>query len=388
MNTDIHESFLQLVRLGIGHTESTDNTESKGLSGADWVQLKALADRQGLSAVVLDGIDKLNTNGLSVTMKLKWIGEILRNYELRYRAYEKAISSLAGFYNQHGFKMMVLKGYACSLDWPRPEHRPCGDIDIWQFGQQKEADKVLSDTDFTDYTDKGSQSSKSYQNLSRISQSENTIEIDSSHHHHTVFKWNGFMVENHYDFINVHHHNSHIQLEKTLKELGKDDCYYVLLNDEKVYLPSANLHALFLIKHTALHFAGIELTFRQVLDWAFFVEKHGKDVNWNWLLGILDEYGMMPFFNILNAICIEDLGFDATIFPSAQYIPDQKERVLKDILTYQFSEDNSSNVFIRQVRRFRRWKANEWKHKLCYKESMWSAFWSGVWGHLLKPSSI
>lgn len=27
MGTDLHESFLQLVRLGIGHTESTDNTE-------------------------------------------------------------------------------------------------------------------------------------------------------------------------------------------------------------------------------------------------------------------------------------------------------------------------------------------------------------------------
>ena len=88
----------------------------------DWKQLKYLADEQGLSAVILDGIDKLNTklskstNTLPLQMKLEWIGEVLQNYEQRYTAYEKAISSLAGFYNQHGFKMMVLKGYACSLD--------------------------------------------------------------------------------------------------------------------------------------------------------------------------------------------------------------------------------------------------------------------------------
>ena len=143
MTTNIHESFLRLVRLGIGHTESTEITDN-----VDWVALKALADNQGLNAVVLDGIDRLQLNNLvayelSLQMKLEWIGEVLQNYEQRYKQYEQAIGSLAGFYNQHGFKMMVLKGYACSLDWPMPNHRPCGDIDIWLFGQQQEADKAL-----------------------------------------------------------------------------------------------------------------------------------------------------------------------------------------------------------------------------------------------------
>lgn len=72
--------------------------------------------------------------------------------------------------------MMILKGYACSLDWPKPEHRPCGNIDIWLFGKQKEADALLANK-------KG-------------------LEIDSSHHHHhTIFYWRDFMVENHYDFF-------------------------------------------------------------------------------------------------------------------------------------------------------------------------------------------
>lgn len=36
--------------------------------------------------------------------------------------------------------MMVLKGYGLSLNYLKPSHRPCGDIDIWLFGKQKEAD--------------------------------------------------------------------------------------------------------------------------------------------------------------------------------------------------------------------------------------------------------
>lgn len=365
MDTNIHELFLQLVRLGIGHTESTEGTEK-----VDWVALKELAERQGLSAVVLDA---LNTDGTNLTdtmpvkMKLEWIGEVLQNYESRYRLYEKAIGSLAGWYNQHGFKMMVLKGYACSLDWPKPNHRPAGDIDIWLFGQQKDADTALGSW----LKVQGSKSS-----------------IDNSHHHHTVFDWQGFMVENHYDFINVHHHKSHVVLEKILKEYGSDNSHSVLVCGEKMYLPSPNLHALFLKKHLMLHFSTGEMTLRQVLDWAFFMEKQGKQVDWDKVLQVYDEFGMREFFNIINAICVNDLGFRAEIFPYVQYNSILKERVLNDIMSPEFVEEMPKRFFARVLWKIRRWKANEWKHKLCYKESMWSAFWSGVWGHLLKPSSI
>lgn len=359
---DLNESFLHLVRLGIG--TSKDACIPKSL---DWFQMKTIADEQGLSAIVLDGLDKLNTNQTNSTnllpleFKLEWIGEVLQEYEQRYELYKKSIGSLAGFYNQHGYKMMVLKGYACSLDWPKPEHRPCGDIDIWQFGQQEEADSVLL--------------------------KEKGIKIDNSHHHHTVFNWGDFSVENHYDFINVHHHKSHVALEKLLKELGADDSFHIDVYGEKVYLPSPNLHALFLLKHAALHFVGTELTFRQVLDWAFFVEKHSKDIDWKWLLEVVEDNGLMPFLQIINAICVEDLGFEAEIFFMNQHCPEIKEKVLNEIYAYVYKGE-SSNIIKRQVQRFSKWKKNEWKHELCFKDSMWSSFWNGLWGHLLKPQSL
>ena len=137
-----------------------------------------------------------------------------------------------------------------------------------------------------------------------------------------------------------------------------------------------------------MHFVGTELTFRQILDWAFFVQKHGKKVDWEWLLGTLDENGLLPFFQILNAICVEDLGFEHSLFPTVSFNPMLKDKVLEDVFSYSYQEDSSSHLIRRQINRFRRWKASEWKHELCYKESMWSAFWSGVLAHLLKPKSI
>ena len=122
------------------------------------------------------------------------------------------------------------------------------------------------------------------------------------------------MVENHYDFINVHHHKSHSELERIFKELSKDDSNYLIVNGEKVYLPSPLLHTLFLIKHLTLHFSTGELTIRQLLDWAFFVEKHGKEVDWKWIDGQIEYFGMKTIYGIFNAICVEDLGFNPKMF--------------------------------------------------------------------------
>lgn len=357
----LKQSFLSLVRLGIGTEPST---ERRFLADLDWERMKALADAQGLSAVALDGLDKVPSSAydMPAMMKKQWIGEVLQGYEYRYEQYRRAIVEMAGFYNSHGFKMMVLKGYACSLDWPKPEHRPTGDIDIWQFGQYREADAALA--------------------------TEKKIDIDRSHHHHTVFYWRDFMVENHYDFINIHHHKSHVKLEKILKKLCEDDTYSTEVYGEHVYLPSPDLHALFLLKHLALHFASGEMLYRQILDWAFFIKKHGDKVDWNHLLPVLKEFHLQEFFAIVNAICVDDLGFDSALFPSARFDDALKSRVSNEILSPEFAAEMPSSLIPRLVFKYHRWRANEWKHKLCFKESMWSAFWSGVGNHLLKPLSI
>ena len=65
-----------------------------------------------------------------------------------------------------------------------------------------------------------------------------------------------------------------------------------------------------------------------------------------------------------------------------------RQGLLAIVLDPAIPNEKPKELFHRIVWKVKRWKANEWKHELCYEESMWSAFWSGVWGHLLKPSSI
>lgn len=360
MGNKVQDDFLSLVRLGIGN-EIVSNYGFQ--APINWQGVKDLAEKQGLGAVVLDGIERLpEQQRPPKVFLLEWIGETLQGYEYRYELYCKTMAEMAEFYNKLGYKMMVLKGYACSLDWPKPEHRPCGDIDIWQFGQQKEADEALV--------------------------KEKGVEIDNSHHHHTIFYWGELMVENHYDFIDVHHRKSGPKLEAILKELGKDDGHSVNLYGERVYLPSTNLHALFLLYHTMLHFTSTEMSIRQLLDWGLFIKKHTNEIDWNWFMSLVEEFHLKEFFNIINAICVKDLGFDASIFHGVQYCPFLKDRVLKDTLSPEFTEEEPKWLLKRFFFRYRRWKSHEWKHKLCFEESMWSIFWTAVWSHILKPGSI
>ena len=364
LSKELVATFFNLVRLGIGN-------DPVGYAGfvpdVDWNAIETLAAQHGLSAIIVDGVERLPEGQRPPKpVLLQWIGETLQGYEYRYEQYRKAIAGLASFYNKHGFRMMLLKGYACSLDWPRPNHRPCGDIDIWQFGQQIDADAALA---------------------ARFKKFKG-FKIDRSHHHHTVFDWHDFMVENHYDFINVHHHKSNAVFERILKELASDDSNSIDVCGAKVYLPSANLHALFLLKHTMMHFAAEGITLRQLLDWAFFVKAHVDEVDWNWLEGVLEQYGMRKLYDIFNAICVVDLGFDASLFHTVQFDPVLKDKVLNEILMPEFGEHLPNNVFKRIIYKYRRWQGNAWKHELCYKDSMASALWSGIVGHLMKPGSI
>ena len=142
------------------------------------------------------------------------------------------------------------------------------------------------------------------------------------------------------------------------------------------------------LKHLTLHFSTGELTIRQLLDWAFFVKAHGKEADWSWLDERIEHFGLKNIYGIINAICVEELGFDSKLFSYVRFEPYLKSRVLNDIFSPEFQYETPKGFFRRLCFKYHRWKANEWKHQLCYSDSMWSAFWSGVWSHLLKPSSI
>lgn len=337
--------------------------EFAALTAEEWRQLYKMAANQGVLALVYDAIVTLPSEVQPPRgVRLQWVVNV-GQIEERYAKQERAIAELAAHYADHGLRMMLLKGYGLSLNYPIPNHRPCGDVDIWLYGRQREADARL--------------------------RQERGIEIDEDKHHHTVFTFEGVMVENHYDFLNVHAHRSNRTIERRLQALAVAGGETVVVGKATVDLPSADFNALFLLRHAAAHFAAAEIGLRHVVDWTMFIARHGDQVDWPALMQMAQAMNMHRFLGVLNALAIETLGLAEEQIPPVERNKELEHRVLQDILRPEFAEQAPTHHFLRlQVYKCRRWWANRWKHHIVYREGLFTTFWVQVWSHLLKPKSF
>lgn len=333
------------------------------MTDEDWRKTYQLSANQGVLALAWDGLQLLpQPLQPARTIRIQWAYNV-EQIELRYAKQKAAIGKLATFYASHNIPMMLLKGYGLSLSYPIPTHRPCGDIDIWLFGQQQEADRLLH--------------------------AERGIEIDEDVHHHTVFVFDGVMVENHYDFFNIHAHQSNKIVESHLKQLAREASPQINVGEQKVALPTADFNALFLLRHASAHFAAVEIGLRHLVDWVMFIEHDGSKVNWATLYRIAKEMNIDHFLNCINAIAIDQLGLDPKMIPAFPRNKKLEIRVMNEILHPEFSEKQPSKGLLKIVWfKTRRWWANRWKHRIVYREGLLRSFIQSCYAHLLKPKTI
>ena len=349
--------LVSLLSLGLGNKECCEIPVQM-----DWEQVMLLSQMHGVESIVLDGIERSRKNDgrgkiqIPQEILLQWIG-VASQQEQIYQKQKTLIKELADFYAKYSIRMMVLKGWGLSLNYPKPEHRNCSDLDIYLFGEQKKADKLLHD--------------------------ELGIEIDNSHHHHSVFNYKGLSVENHYDFLNVYSHLSSRKIEKRLKDFANTN----LTNNTNIYLPSADFNVLFILRHTAAHFAGSAMNIRQILDWGLFVKRYHNVIDWDSLLPFIKEMNMHQFYDAQNYICYHYLGFDKTLFPaigSEEY----GERVFQDIFNPENTKPKEKGFVKYIFSRYKKWWGNRWKHHIVYSEGLFITFCVQVVSHLMKPATL
>lgn len=364
---DIDNIILKLLSYAVSkETISLDNSLA-------WKSLYETSMRQGVMGIVVDSLQTYMRENpaykpfahetmLEKQKRLRGIGKMV-TIEKMYAIHEKAIVNLARLYAQKNIRMMVLKGYGLSLDWPVPNHRIVGDLDIYNFGKWKEGDAWVAKACGTS--------------------------VDDSHEHHTIFCFRNFLVENHYDFINTKAHRDAPQIEARLKKLAEKNFKKIEVQESFIYLPSADFNALFLMRHMGQHFAAEYLNLRQVLDWGFFVRAHHKEVDWYASIDFLKEIGLYKFFNQINAICVDYLGFSESCFPLIERNKELEERILMDILHPEFAKKKPISGFIPILTfKIKRWWHNRWKHPLIYKESLLPMFLTLLWSHLKRYKTI
>lgn len=113
------------------------------------MEVMSLAERQGVLAIAFDGVqyfDKLSNHNCmpDIDSLMEWLGQASYN-EVVYEEYEKTVAHLSKLFGDQSLRAIVMKDYGCSLNYPKPNHRPCGDIDIYVANHKGKHDRVLVD---------------------------------------------------------------------------------------------------------------------------------------------------------------------------------------------------------------------------------------------------
>ena len=192
------KELFTLLRLGLAITTTEEENLSDFimLTADKWARIGDLARKQGILGIMLDGVDKLEatryglTRELKAAQKLKWIGEVLQ-IEQRNRQQIVVMNDLAGKWKQQGCRVMVMKGQANGVFYPKPKHRNPGDIDCYLF--------------------------ENYARGNDIARQEGA-NVDESWYKHSVINYKGETFENHQYFVHTRDGKRGKRLEKELEE--------------------------------------------------------------------------------------------------------------------------------------------------------------------------
>lgn len=363
----MNQLFL-LLRLGLG-LESAQNADVASfnvLSEKDWESIKSMAESQGISAIALDGINELISHsdisfhsGVSKTwwksFLLKWSGSLLLiEQENQYQI--AIINHLADVFSQHNVRMLVMKGQANGLMYPKPLHRTPGDIDCYLF---------------KDYA-KGNELARKLR-----------AEVNEEWYKHSSIQYKGQTIENHRYFVHTREGKRSKLLQNELEE-GLNNTEWNTFSQSNVLLPPVQWNAKFLTYHACAHFLTEGLRLKQVLDWAMFLDKEQENVDWAEFYAFCDRYHLRRFTDAMTSICKDYLSVRISNKVITTVSP-YKERIITSTL---FDDDYIYNAGESQ------WKSRlhvvkslfkyRWKYKEIYQQSVWKQLWWYISGFIFR----
>jgi hypothetical protein len=287
--------LFSLLRLGLGTiTDIQKESFSDLLIGSQkiWLQLEETAKEQGVSGIVLDGINAISKEMGSRCFDhfedgcfwkpfiLQWIGSVEQGYEAGNKQQMEVIGAIQRHWAEAGIRMMLMKGQAMGTYYPQPKRRCPGDIDCYLFD---------------DYA-KGNELAKGWAD-----------NVDEHWYKHSQILYGGQLIENHQYFVHTREGEKSKQLNQILCDTLKNASYETLPGTGAL-LPSPMFNALFLTYHALTHFLEEGLKLKQLLDWAMFLKRDADKVDWAQFYAICEKYHMRRFAEVATDIAVNYLG--------------------------------------------------------------------------------
>lgn len=358
--------LLSLVRCAFGNV--SDETDYGKLSKETWEEIINTAFAQGVAALLADGYQNflsfhpgkesvLDSDELE-NLRYELFSSVIQA-EDDYQRFGDAIGSLSRMFEERDLKMMVLKGYGLSLDYPIPSHRSLGDIDIFL------SDGNIPVSGPNPAALKGDEVFRSM-----------GLQVNCVNSHHSQIQYQGITIENHHFIFDNDSHLSNIRVERKLRTL-LDFSRKCSVEGMDVYLPNPTFGILHLLRHSGGDFCTSSLILRQVIDYGMFVRAHHDDIDWDVVCGTAREFCFHRFMDCMNSICVEYLGLDRFLFPTFEEDKSLVGRIANDMFHPEFRDEIPPREKLLEygIVKTRRMFTNRWKYKLVYEEGLMKSFW-------------
>lgn len=338
--------FIRLVSSGAGlGAAPVSDTADTAVTPGSWERIYRMAADHGLSAVVWDGIRRLPTaEPPPRETRIRWALSA-EKLEERYRHQQQTASKLAARFSEEGLRMLLLKGLGLSRDYPIPEHRECGDIDIYLYGQSDKGDRILHEIGAHLYFDVPK---------------------------HSEYVWDGVLIENHRTILNVRRNRTERELNAVLVRLLEKEGTHGLAPG--IQTPPATFNAIFLIRHAAVHFQKEGIVLRHLCDWACFLTRHWDEIDHALFRTAMEDYRMDRFADLMTAAAVEYLGAEV---PGPECEAGMLGRFMEEVLTLSPMPDKPLPRLLRKLSGPYR---NRWRLREVLRTPVWRYYYDTVRG--------
>ena len=338
--------FIRLVSSGAGlGAAPVSDTAGTAVTPGSWERIYRMAADHGLSAVVWDGICRLPAAQQPPReTRIRWALSA-EKLEERYRHQQQTASKLAARFSEEGLRMLLLKGLGLSRDYPIPEHRECGDIDIYLYGQSDKGDRILHEIGAHLYFDVPK---------------------------HSEYVWDGVLIENHRTILNVRRNRTERELNALLVRLLEKDGTHGLVPG--IQTPPATFNAIFLIRHAAVHFQKEGIVLRHLCDWACFLTRHWDEIDHALFRTAMEDYRMDRFADLMTAAAVEYLGAEV---PGPECEAGMLGRFMEEVLTLSPMPDKPLPRLFRKLSGPYR---NRWRLREVLRTPVWRYYYDTVRG--------
>ena len=256
--------LLSLLKCGLNDDTKVNAELFKGRTDEDWVRMYNLGHNNAVTPILLEGLEKSPEINAP-----KEVIEAMQETDMYAKRYhmkqERVLGEVMNISAKKGIDVVPIKGIGFSLNYPNPQRRFGGDIDVFTFKHG------------TDFSEPENNMTKVFDEIFE----KRGIDVKKTNPKHSEFEYRGMPIENHRTFVDVKNRYLHVPdalkinnyLLKHLKPTEQ-----TLPMGTKILTPSKEFNTVFLAYHSMTHFIGSGINFHHLADWAVHIKKNGLKV--------------------------------------------------------------------------------------------------------------